>query len=123
MKKILQPDSLGAFVKMFFFFSMLFFLSSFSYGQTVSGKVTDANDQPLAGVTVQVKNTSRATITSDAGSFNINAGNNDILVITSIGFTMQEVSVNGRKTLNITLLGGIKNMEDVLVTALGISKQ
>ena len=123
MKKILQPDSLGAFVKMFFFFSMLFFLSSFSYGQTVSGKVTDANDQPLPGVTVQVKNTSRATITSDVGSFTINAGDNDILVITSIGFTMQEVSVNGRKSLNITLLGGIKNMEDVLVTALGISKQ
>ena len=123
MKKMLQPQSLRLFTKMFFFFSGFFFLSSFTYGQSVSGKVTDANDQPLAGVTVQVKNTSRATITSDAGSFTINAGDNDVLVFTSIGFTTQEVSVNGRKSLNITMLGGVKNMEDVLVTALGISKQ
>ncbi len=69
MKKMLQPDSIRAFAKMFLFFSGLLFLTSFTYGQSVSGKITDANNQPLSGVTVQVKNTAKATVTSDAGSF------------------------------------------------------
>jgi len=98
------------------------FSSVLMYGQQVTGKVTDAANEPLIGVTVQVKNTARAAVTSVGGTFQINAGSNDVLIFTSMGFIMQEVAVNGRKNLAIALLGDVKNMDDVVVTALGINK-
>jgi TonB-dependent SusC/RagA subfamily outer membrane receptor len=91
--------------------------------QTISGTVTDASNKPIAGVTVQVKGTNRATVSNDAGSFQINATGTDVLVLSSVGFTTQEVPVNGRSSVTINMAGGAQNLDEVVVTALGISKK
>ena len=100
-----------------------FFFSIAVYSQTVTGTVSTVDNKPIGSATVQVKGTTRNTVTDDAGRFSINASGNDTLVFTSIGFIKQEVSVGNRQVLNITMPTDVRNMEDVLVTALGISKR
>lgn len=123
MRKNLKPASVPALSRLLISLSLILFISVSAYCQIVSGLVADANNQPLSGVTVQVKNTSRAKVTNDAGRFQINAGRNDVLVISSVGFTTQEVAVNGRNSLTISLATGARNLDEVVVTALGINKQ
>lgn len=101
--------------------SFLFFsLSAFS--QTVSGTVTDGT-KPISHVTVQVRGSSRTAQTDDAGKYTINALGDDVLIFSSVGFLKQELSVNGKQTLDVVLYSDARNMEDVVVTALGISKR
>ena len=80
-----------------FFFTVisfvLFFASAYAQGTVITGKVTDAVDgTPLAGTTVKIKGTSKATVTNQNGNFTINALKNQSLVISNIGYADQEVS-------------------------------
>ncbi|MBX3257643.1 MAG: SusC/RagA family TonB-linked outer membrane protein [Chitinophagaceae bacterium] len=89
----------------------------------VKGRITDEEGNPLSGATIQVKGTSQSTITDNDGNFSIDAGSNAILVISSVGFTNTEIAVSGKSTLNITLQKEQKNLSEVVVTALGISRE
>jgi TonB-linked SusC/RagA family outer membrane protein len=123
MRKKMKLAAMPVLRKPLIALSFILFLSFAASAQTVSGTVTDAESKPLAGVTVQVKNTSKATVTNTAGSFQINAAGTDVLVFSYVGFTAQEVTVSGRSTINVSLTEGANSMEEVLVTALGISKE
>ncbi len=110
----------------FRFYSILFFsllISVGLYAQTATGTVTDGENKPVTEATVTVKGTRRATITNSAGSFSINAGTNDVLVITHVNFISQEISLNGRNSVTIILVRGDGSMDEVVVTALGIRRQ
>ncbi|MEO5999762.1 MAG: SusC/RagA family TonB-linked outer membrane protein [Chitinophagaceae bacterium] len=102
---------------------LVLFFSVTSYSQTVSGTVSNASSEPVAGVTVTVKNTKRAVITNEAGKFQINASGTDVLVFSSVGYTAKEVPVNGKNTLAISLSGVTQGLDEVVVTALGIGKE
>src|SRR5688572_20687519 len=104
-----------------FFFSLCFVVSS--YAQTVTGTVTDNSNNPVEGVSVQVKGTTRAAATNNLGRFEIIDAGTDRLLFTSIGFAEQEVAVDGRSVINITLATDAQSMNEVVVTALGISKE
>jgi len=106
-----------------FTLAFILFFSVAAFSQTISGTVTDAEQQPVAGVTVQVKGTSRNAITNEAGKFSINAAGTDVLIFTSVGFLRQEVPVKGSQNLSITLATDTRNLGEVTVTALGISKR
>src|SRR5688572_25752300 len=72
------------------------FLSTNAFAQTakVSGTIINQRTStPIVGATVAVKNTSRATVTDDAGKFTIDASTGETLVITSVGFATQEAKV------------------------------
>src|SRR5664279_331449 len=103
-------------------FSLLLF-SATSYAQLVSGTVTDDNNQPVPGVTVQVKNTNRATVSDISGKYEINASARDVLEFSYVGTPTQRESVGNRKTINIHIAGNVQNLREVVVTALGIKKQ
>jgi TonB-linked SusC/RagA family outer membrane protein len=118
-KKITQMPALAN--------KLLFLLSSFlfsvaAFSQTVSGTVTDGN-KAIGSVTVQVKGTSRATSTNEAGRFSIGASAQDILVFSSVGFVTREIAVNGKQLLDVVLTGDASNLSEVVVTALGITKK
>jgi TonB-linked SusC/RagA family outer membrane protein len=89
----------------------------------VNGKVIDATGGPLPGVSVKVKGTAVGTTTDMNGNFSINAPDNATLVFTYIGFATQEVAVNGRSSINITLTEDAKTLSEVVVTALGVTKE
>jgi TonB-linked SusC/RagA family outer membrane protein len=93
------------------------------HAQQVSGTISDQSGGKLSRVSVMVKGTSRAALTDEAGNFTIGASGNDVLIFTSIGFIRQEVPVNGRQSLNITMAPDTRSLENVVVTALGIRRE
>jgi TonB-linked SusC/RagA family outer membrane protein len=90
-------------------------VSSVLFAQTtVSGRVA-VGDTALEGVTVQVKGTANITTSNNSGRFSITAPSNGTLVFTFIGYTAQEVPINGRNTLNVQLQSINQQMTDVVV--------
>ena len=103
-------------------FVLFFTLNGFSQ-QPISGTVSGTNNQPVSGATVQVKGTTTATATDVNGKFSINAPGNAVLIVSSVGFTTQEVAVEGKNNLAIILTVSAQSMNEVVVTALGIQRE
>ena len=80
----------------------------------VTGTVTDAKDQPLAGASVQVKNSKIGVATDEKGQFTLDAPEGSTLVITAAGYMKEEISVS-ETTLHIRLKEDNKMMEEVYV--------
>lgn len=88
----------------------------------IAGKITDSNGNPIAGVTVNVKGTTISVTTNANGLFSINANQNAVLIISSVGFKTQEVPIGGRKSLTVVMESSEEAIEEVVVTALGIQR-
>ncbi len=69
----------------------------------IAGKITDSNGKPISGVTINVKGANQGTSTNENGLFTLNANANATLSISAVGYSSQEVQVNGRKTIGISL--------------------
>jgi len=124
MKKKLQPAFSSGSFRFYFLLVFSFFASVSLYAQTVTGTVTDGSNKPLAGVTVTVKGSSRSTLTNDAGNFSISAKGADVLVLSSVGFSTQEVAVNRRSNISVNMIAGSgQKLDEIVVTALGIKRQ
>lgn len=92
--------------------------------KVVNGVVKNAGDNsPVPKASVQIKGTDRGTTTNERGEFNIGANANESLVISAIGFITIEQKVGATTEFNFNLTADSKEMEAVLVTALGISRQ
>lgn len=94
--------------------------------RTITGKVTDAKDgAPVEGASVQAKGTKTGTATKADGSFTITVGSGvNSLVISSVGFTTQEVSIAGLSTVNVILTGSSSaNLNEVVVTGYGTARK
>src|SRR4051812_7462658 len=86
--------------------------SSFLFAQTtIDGKVA-SGDTALMGATIQVKGSGIATQSDGAGNFTLNVPSNATLVISSIGYSTQEVKVGNRFTLNIQLQAAAMQIEE-----------
>ena len=92
--------------------------------QLVTGKVISADDGlGLPGVAVQVKGEVNGTVTDIDGQYQIMVDAKGTLVFSFVGFTTQEIAVNGRNKINVTLEQDAQLLDDVVVTALGIKRQ
>ncbi len=90
----------------------------------ITGQVTDEKNQPLAGVSINVKGTSVGTTTKADGRFTLNVPSaNDTLLFTFVGFAPQEQALAGRTTLNIVLTAASSNLNDVVVVGYGTQKR
>ena len=90
---------------------------------SVSGTVKDESGQPLPGVTVLIKGTTSGTSTDGNGTFSISVPNNQaVLQFSFIGYKQQEITVGTQKTFNIVLEESTKELEEVVITALGIPR-
>ncbi|WP_259067381.1 SusC/RagA family TonB-linked outer membrane protein [Mucilaginibacter sp. X4EP1] len=88
----------------------------------VRGIVLDNNNQPLPGVTVTIKGTTKGTVTGIEGRFTMSVDKGQTLVFRSIGFLPQELVVN-ETYLSITMQADTKELTEVIVTALGVKKE
>ncbi len=110
-------------VLLYFITIPLFNFSLLAQGGVVRGKVTDAsNKQPVAGATVAVKNSNKATSTNSSGEFSINASNQDELVVSYVGYENKSLRVSG-SFADIQINPASTQLNDVVVTALGIRKE
>jgi TonB-linked SusC/RagA family outer membrane protein len=101
-----------------------FINSAFAQNVTVKGKVTDAtNGDALIGVSVGVKGTSTGTQTDVNGSFSLNVPSNASLVFSYIGYTAQEVPVNGQTSLSVKLQAQSSSLQEVVVVGYGTQKK
>lgn len=103
---------------------LLFPIPGIAQERVISGKVTAAdNGSPLPGVTVQLKGTNTGTTTDPSGNFRITVNSpKPLLVFSYVGHLTKEISPAGN-TLSISLEVDARNLEGVVVTALGIKKE
>lgn len=90
----------------------------------VKGKVTDDKGEPLPGVTVQVKGTSRGVTSNANGEYSIEVpGPDAVLIVSSIGYDRREVPVGGNAELNITLNVSASKIAELVVVGYGEQKR
>jgi CarboxypepD_reg-like domain len=112
--------------RLFFFKLMLLSLVTtvgFSQGVTVKGKVTESNGDPLYGVNVLVKGTNKGVISNDKGEYTISANKGQVIAFSYIGFITKEATVGNADVINITLATDANSLNEVVVTALGVSRE
>ena len=123
MKKNRQPSHGSRLISLLLSFFLSFIFCS-AEAQTITGTVTGDENKPINGATVTIKGTTKATSTNAAGKFSIAGAGNDILVVSHVGFAAIEVPVNGRNNISVNLVrGDQKDLDVVIVTALGIKRQ
>lgn len=90
--------------------------------RTIRGAVKDDTGLGLIGATVVEKGTTNATVTGENGNFSISVPSNATLVISFIGYKTKEVAASSER-LNITLELGTGDLQEVVVTSFGITRQ
>ena len=84
----------------------------FAQGRTITGRITDAQGSAVPNASVTVKGTSTGTSTNAEGNFSLNVpADAQTLVVSSVGFQNQEVAINGRTRIDITLSSVEKAMD------------
>ena len=88
-----------------------------------TGTVTDAQGEPLIGVSILVKGTATGAITDMDGNFKIQAAKGDVLEISYIGYASQSITLANAQPLKVTMGEDTQTLDEVVVTALGIKRE
>ncbi|MBE9601535.1 SusC/RagA family TonB-linked outer membrane protein [Pedobacter sp. MC2016-24] len=86
---------------------------------SVRGKVTDQNGQGMPGVTVMVKGTKQATITTSEGTYELVTEPNNKITFFSVGYKTKEIAINGRNILNVQLEQDITKLDETVIIGYG----
>ena len=93
-------------------------------GITITGTVIDNTGGNLPGVNVVVKGTTIGVVTNVYGKYSITVPNaNTVLVYSFVGFESQEIVVDDRRIIDVTLAESTTGIEEVVVTALGMRRE
>lgn len=94
-------------------------------GRTITGKITDSTGEPIIGATVVEKNNpAHGTITDIDGNFTLtNIPENAILQFTYVGMKPQEIVVNGKATINISMESDTELLDELVVVGYGTQKK
>ncbi|WP_428660655.1 SusC/RagA family TonB-linked outer membrane protein [Runella sp.] len=103
---------------------MGFSFSLFAQDRLITGKVSGASDNSaLPGVSIVVKGSTRGTTTDNNGEYKVSAPANATLIFSYIGFVRQEISVGNRTVVNVILESDESQLNEVVVTALGVKQE
>jgi len=115
--RIIKPCSMLAAV-------MMISVSAMAQNKTITGKVFDNNGEPVAGANVVVKGTTQGSMTDIDGNFSItNVSDKDVLRISFIGYTEQEVRIAGKNSITINLEEDSEMLDDVVVVGYGVQRK
>ena len=108
-------------IKLSTLFALIFSIAIFGQNLNVSGTVTEASTgQPLPGVNIMLKSTSKGTTTDFDGKFTLNdVPLNSVLVISYLGFVTQEVTVTSNQSISIALEDDTQALNEVVVIGYG----
>lgn len=104
---------------MWFTFLFIGMVNVYAQQHALNGKVLDGNGEPLIGVSIQVKNTPRGTITDFNGNFSVEVISGETLIISYIGYLQQEIAITNQKTLNVTMAEDSQTLDEVVVVGYG----
>lgn len=94
--------------------------------RVITGRVADAAGTGLSGVSISVKNQSRGTTSGEDGSFSLSVpANVNTLVFSYVGFTTQEIDINDKATIDVTMQTGAAttNLNEVVVIGYGTQRR
>ncbi len=95
-----------------------------SQNKTITGVVTSGTDnEPLIGVSVQVKETATGGITDIDGKFSVSAQTGQTLVFSYIGYVSQEIKVGASSVINVVLKEDSEMLDEVVVVGYGVQKK
>lgn len=92
-------------------------------GVTITGTITDTGNVPLPGVNIIIAGTSKGSQTDFDGNYSIVASKGDVLEFSYVGMKTQNITVGDDTTINVILVEDAAQLEEVVVTALGIRKE
>jgi Ca-activated chloride channel homolog len=123
-----HPGILKKFMKkiIFLIIPVIFLALAFKpdHMYTVSGKVTDEKGNPLNYISVSVKGSKSGTITNPDGLYRISVNKGtDVLVFSAVGYVQQEININSRLIVDAVLVQTSVTSTEVVVTALGVTRQ
>jgi TonB-linked SusC/RagA family outer membrane protein len=111
-------------LSMLFLCMILFLLQSQAQNRIITGKVTDAEGKPASGISVQVKGNKQGVSANEAGAFSISVPSTaTTLVISGLGFALQEVRIGTGSVINVTVVSTEKALDEVVVVAYGTAKK
>ena len=100
-------------------------LMAFGQQHVVNGTVTDTSGEPAVGATVRVKDTQTGVITSIDGKFSIQVADvsKAVLIISYIGYDTEEIALNGKTSIRVTLNESSEMLDEVQIVAYGVQKK
>lgn len=105
-------------------FFLTFTLVSFAQTTSVSGHIIGTDGVALPGVSVQEVNSTNGAATNSSGDFTLKVSNpNATLLITSLGYVSQTVSLDGRTNISVTLVASVTQLAQVVVIGYGTQQR
>src|SRR5690606_32201203 len=93
------------------------------YAQTaLKGKILDQDGKPIPGVSVSIKG-GPGTQTNAEGEFSLSYSSGTLLNVSAIGYRSKQIQINNQTFVNVTLESMAENLDEVVVTALGITRE
>lgn len=91
---------------------------------SITGKVIDdITNEPIPGVAIVVKGTTKGTVTGIDGNYSIEAGQDDVLVFSFVGFKTVEIPVGSQTVIDVSLEEDVTSLEEVVVVGYGTQKK
>lgn len=121
-----KREKAGAFLRKTFLTLVAMLLAIPAFAQTVnlSGQVTDESGEPLIGATVMIQGTNKGTATDFDGNYSIpNAPAMGTIVVSYIGYTTQQIPINGQFTINVVLKDDTQSLDELVVVGYGTMKK
>jgi len=104
--------------------SIFFACAAAGYAQNIiSGVVTDTSGDPLPGVSVIVKGSTTGTATDIDGKYSISASPSETLSFSFLGMIKQDIKIDGRRTINVTLSEDATDLDEIIVVGYGTQKK
>lgn len=103
--------------------SVLMLQMTYAQLRSVNGVVSDQNNQPLAGATVSVKNSTKKTTSDSKGQFSIQLKQNDVVTVYLLGYVENEVTFTGQSRLDVKLTENATGLDEVVVIGYGTVKR
>lgn len=102
---------------------LLAFCVTYAQERVVTGTVKDKTGQAIIGTNILKKGTAEGTTTDVLGKFAINAGDNDVLVFSFIGYASQEIRVGAQTAINVIFEEDVATLSEVVVVGYGTQKK
>ncbi|WP_460941629.1 SusC/RagA family TonB-linked outer membrane protein [Spirosoma daeguense] len=103
---------------------LLVSVASFAQDKTIKGRITSKSDgSGLPGANVLIKGTDRGSTTNANGEFTLSSPANAVLIFSFIGFKSTEIPLGSKSVIDVALEEDASNLSEVVVTALGITRE
>ena len=97
--------------------------NAYAQNKSITGKVVDENGEGIPGASVTVKGTMTGTLSSNDGTYNIDATPNATLVFSFVGYLKEEIQIGNQSKIDVTLKTDTKALEEVVVVGYGTQRK